>query len=468
MLIQNQKKKVLFVISSNNFVRNYLTTDAFELLEVRFDCSYIASDKVSLRALLEKRQKFLGFYHYDEKITALHSLIFDVLMWRYRDKSTSFRFRILRQTSPWFTKQKGGGKIALEVLKYAARVLRMMKVRLKFSVLSSNAIFPAFEKRIMQTLPLQPQLLEAIRSVEPDVVVFPSSAYDPEGNDIARICIQFKIPSLFLIDNWDNLSSKSIFWAKPTYLGVWGKQSIEHAVDIQGMEPDRVHAVGTPRFDHYFRCREQQMPSHFAHKYILFVGTALAFDEAGALAVINQAIAENQELFAGVKLVYRPHPWRQGKDSIKDKQLEHVLIDPQLSDSYRNQLSESSTQPDLSYYPSLLKNAEFVVGGLTSMIIETMIFGKKFLSLVYDDKVNFTNQQNALKYYIHFRGIEKIGAVSLCRDISRLPGDFVTCWQTRHAVDLHEVDRQREYYLHHDSMPYKERLAQVLENIADG
>ncbi len=37
-------------------------------------------------------------------------------------------------------------------------------------------------------------------------MVFPSSAYDPLGNDLVRTAKPRGIKTLFLIDNWDNLS----------------------------------------------------------------------------------------------------------------------------------------------------------------------------------------------------------------------------------------------------------------------
>ena len=58
-----------------------------------------------------------------------------------------------------------------------------------------------------------------------DLVIFPSSAYDVDGIDVAWIAELKQISSLFLIDNWDNISSKSILWKKPKYLAVWGEQS---------------------------------------------------------------------------------------------------------------------------------------------------------------------------------------------------------------------------------------------------
>ena len=43
--------------------------------------------------------------------------------------------------------------------------------------------------------------------------------------DLVRICENSKTKTYFIIDNWDNLSSKTVFIKKPDFIGVWGKQN---------------------------------------------------------------------------------------------------------------------------------------------------------------------------------------------------------------------------------------------------
>jgi hypothetical protein len=226
--------------------------------------------------------------------------------------------------------------------------------------------------------------------------------------------------------------------------------------------------LGTPRFDQYFRVRDLYLTSNFDFKYILFVGTSLAFDEATVLAELNKIMSMNATIFSDVKIVYRPHPWRQGLDSIVGKNLEHVIIDPQIVEAYSKKDSSQDVQPDLSYYPSLLKNAEFVIGGLTSMLIEALIFRKRFMALVYDDGVNFTSQHNALKYYTHFQGLRTVKAISFCENFDALDGVFVDTWLARETVDTEEIDSQRKYFYFDDSRSYGQRLGDLCRDITDG
>ena len=58
------------------------------------------------------------------------------------------------------------------------------------------------------------------------------------------------------------------------------------------------------------------------------------------------------------------------------KKLKKTIIDKQLYTNYFKLDFKTSFQPNLKYYPALLSNAEFVLGGLTSMMIESLIFKK--------------------------------------------------------------------------------------------
>lgn len=463
----SERAKLLIVISDNLFIRNYIENNAFEELESEYDCFYIGSENVTIREHLMIKPNFLGFYKENKEQNQRAFNYFNILMYKYRNKSSSFVFRIMRTfytskssfTNPMKTIVSQASRFQFDLLK---KYLAKAKLRFLDSSLLFNKHRHNFEKRHI----LNSDLHSAIGSTKPSLVIFPSTAYDPAGVDVVKLCRVFKIPSFFLIDNWDNLSSKSILFEKPDYLGVWSQQSLDHAVKIQDFKKSNIFILGTPRFDLYFSRRDKTIESLFPFRYVLFVGTALAFDEAAALAKIDEIIETNQNLFEGVKVVYRPHPWRHGNDTIADKNLKNVIIDPQLESAYLEKNFTTSVQPSLDYYPSLIKNAEFVMGGLTTMLIEVLIFRKPYLALVHDDGVNLTSPHNAFKYFEHFRGLEGIEAINFCSDLQDLPAKFVEQWQNKDKADAKKIDAQREYYLFQDeNINYKDNLKSVTQKI---
>jgi hypothetical protein len=460
--------KILIVISDDLFVRNYLTTDALADVEKENDCYYLASDRVKSREHLENKKHFLGYYHYPKSLEKKHLALFNILMWRFRDRSTSFRFRFRRLMR--LDNLKYGGNLRT----YVNALVDFVYVNFFYSgsplrsiLLGNRVVYGILGGTYQNRIPVNENLKLYITNLKPDLILFPSSAYDPDGNDVARIGKLCGVPTLFLIDNWDNLSSKSIFWAFPDHLGVWGQQSKEHAMQIHGFSPDRVTPLGTPRFDSYFILRDQALTRHFDFEYVLFAGLAIAFDEIAALRIIEDEIAGKPDVYGGLKVVYRPHPWRQtriSRDHFDEKEYSHVIMDPQLRDAYYHK--NTNFQPDLSYYPALLKNAVFVVASPTTMMIESLIFRKRVLVLAYDDGVHLTSPHNALANYVHFRGIERVEGISLCLEKSSLAEHFRRLWLHQEEVDAEKQARDLNYFLFDDGGRYRDRLAALVSKLS--
>jgi hypothetical protein len=455
-------KELLVVISDEGYVRNYMATNAFSEIESSFSCSYLVSDKIkNIDAFLSKAR--VDRYVTNRNMEKRHYNFFNILMWKYREKSSSFYFRAMRERRLHFVFSENEGSVK-KTLKSIWRIFRYTQKSIIDAFRTNELIFPSYSKWYIKKLKINADLEEKVGLLKPDLIIFPSSAYDPDGIDLVRIGKKDGTPVLFLIDNWDNLSSKSILWERPDYVAVWGEQSAGHAINIQDFKKEQVTCIGTPRFDAYFQDRDRDLKSSFDFKYILFVGTALEFDEAGVLVRLNDILARNQNTFKSIKIVYRPHPWRQGSDSIVGRGLENIVIDPQMIGAY-TAVESNRFQPDLSYYPALLKNAEFVIGGLTSMLIEALIFRRKFLALAYDDGKNFTSQHNVLKYYTHFQGLRNVDSISFCEDIESLEKVFLDAWSTRSKIDDVLNERQRQYFYFSNDQKYSERLKDLCTNI---
>jgi len=456
--------KILIVISSDLFVRNYLTTDALSVIEKEYDCYYLASDSVTIREQLENKQHFLGYYHFPDGLRKKHYALFNVLMWRFRNRSSSFRFRLKRSFN-WDLLQYRGNLRAyvnnLAIFVYGNFFSSDSTFR---SILLGNKlIYSIFSKIYHDSIRISDDLSRYVDTLKLDLIVFPSSAYDPEGNDLARIGKLCGVRTLFLIDNWDNISSKTIFWAHPDNLGVWGQQSKEQAIRMQDFQPQQVTPIGTPRFDSYFLLRDQLLPKHFDFEYVLFTGLAIPFDELAALRMIEEEIDSKPDTYRGMKVVYRPHPWRQQRisdDYFNENDFTHVIIDPQMRDAYY--CENKHFQPDLSYYPALLKHSRFVVASPTTMIIESLIFRKRVLLLAYDDGVHLTSPHNTLANYEHFKGIEQVEGISLCLDKAALRERFRSLWVNYEEIDTLKQACDLNYFLLGDSSRYRDRLSELV------
>ena len=58
------------------------------------------------------------------------------------------------------------------------------------------------------------------------------------------------------------------------------------------------------------------------------------------------------------------------------------------------------------YYEKLLSGSIFAVGGLSTVIIEFLIFEKEYIFLTYPEKSNLTDPYNLYKNQVHFNELK--------------------------------------------------------------
>ena len=56
-----KKKKILFIISDDLFVRNYIDTGVYKFLEKIFNICLIANDKINSKEKKKKKKSYKGF-----------------------------------------------------------------------------------------------------------------------------------------------------------------------------------------------------------------------------------------------------------------------------------------------------------------------------------------------------------------------------------------------------------------------
>lgn len=454
-------------------MRNYISTGVINSLNKKFDCKIIASKKLFIKDELEKLKNFAGYYISDPKEDYKRYFLMNVTLWRYRKKSTTFIYRFMRMTGLRNLNFFSGFAQFKEFISFVKRNLHR-KSQLFLMIYGTYLIFHFFVFYYQRRLTPNKYLEELIERIKPDIILFPSSAYNPISNDIIEIGAKKKIKTVFLIDNWDNLSSKTVFLKKPDFITVWGRQSLEHAVKIHGFKEKQVIMIGTPRFDIYYRTLNNLPRSPAKGKYVLFTGAALEMDETGALKELDEEIEQNRDIYGDLKIIYRPHPWRHGKNDFNESDFKHVELDIQMKDHYsRLKQSEHSNrsrkvwyfQPNIEYYPEILGNALFIVSPLTTMALEALIMEKKVLLIVYDDGKNFTTPKNVFKYYEHFRGIEKLKGFVFCKEKSSLKRQFREEYVSMSRNGFNPVKSDLSYFLFNDNRKYKQRLFDAIEYI---
>jgi hypothetical protein len=493
--------KILIFIEDNTYVRNYISTNAFSKLNSH-DLKYFFSEKVStnlqitnyeicdLKVSNSKLEKIIYKFvnqlqMYDKSILNSNFLFrlkrelipnfqtlftvpepftfsnFDPLYLRIKKVfPNSFFFRNIFLLLTGF--YKSIKNIFFEIFGLARYFLIIIIVKLHLK---------DFLVRFFWTyVPLNASVSEILANENPDLIIVPNSIVGAEIYEILRVSNRLtKCKTLLLVDNWDNLSSKSVFISNPDYLGVWGKQSVEFAQAFHAMDKKNVKIVGTPRFEVYenFHKNKYIGKSHqiISQPYILFVGCALGFDELGALKELSEAISKiSNDLPPDITILYRPHPWggrSQYLSILKSNPIERVTVDPQILEN--ENILGSKFQPSLDYYPHLLDKALFIVCPLSTMIIESTIMGKQVLALAHEDRYSLFSPNRILSNYKHFEGLDRLSNVKIIHDLHTLPSSLLSIY-TNHTnhVDHSEL----EYFISANHQEdYAQRLAIFIEEI---
>jgi hypothetical protein len=239
-------------------------------------------------------------------------------------------------------------------------------------------------------LPVSQDLRSLIRETRPNVVlVSPLVGLGSRQGDALRAAAVEGVPTVLPVASWDNLTNKGVIREQPTRMIVWNARQIAEAVDLHGLAPSRVTAVGAHTWDHWFDWRPTATPGEFARKvgleedraFVLYVcssgfiaGTEAEFIDEWLTRLRSSGRRELREL--GV--VIRPHP--QNVEYWRD----FDLTEPGLTVVFpRGGAAPTDDERKADYYDSIFYS-HGVVGINTSALAETAIVRRPAFTLLND------------------------------------------------------------------------------------
>ena len=460
------RKRVVLALIDEQYVRNYVSSGLVNDLEIDFEVAIICPE--GLQNSLGASNHAVGMYLPHINNSKYHVRILNHLTWVNRNRSSSFKYRRARRNGLFLS---GINQQKISIPKKIALYFRLIGwwlYRQHRHVYENHLVSSIYLTFLRKRIQINQSMHESILEFHPDIVCCPVSVFDFDALDILAITKQMGTRTLFIADNWDNVSSKTVYTDKPDHFAVFGEQSKHHAVSIQNFHPEDVSCIGSARFSQYFTDRHITANPDFGFKYILFTGTALFFDEEESLESLSKIIESNREIFGETKIVYRPHPHRQIPKYHKRRFLpNNIILDSQSKRRVGSDPIDQISQNDLSHYSKLLNNAELVVGGLTTMLLEASIFYKDFIALAHDDGINFTSQHRVLKSYTHLEGIEALPNVHLVHSKERLEEVLINVWRYRSLKDKGAIDRQRNYFLFDDEEVFSKRLSRLIQKVLE-
>jgi len=142
----------------------------------------------------------------------------------------------------------------------------------------------------------------------------------------------------------------------------------------------------------------------------------------------------------------------------------NVFLDPQVKINYLKRSNDSSFQPNLNYYPSLIKNAEIIIAGPTTMVIEAALFNKKTI-MMSQDSDRFVSNGNFVKNSEHFDQINKIKSITVCKDLNKLSNIVKENFKKKKNYKFISDDKNINYFLYNDKINFEKRLLSKISRI---
>jgi len=401
------RKKLVLVLPSLRLYRSLYKTQLVHELESHFDLSVLISNK---EVGFEKSDGVTTFsYNESDGLNRLHRLVLDVETYHFRKKNISYDTRVRMITNLSSTKK--------------LNLLNFTQIKSQYGVLLALLNLPIIHLAICPVLRFlgsrHPGLKSALTLINPEVILcFSGGFYSGIENFLGKHARKNQMPFFLIIDNWDNLSSKSILWEKPGLLGVWGPEMEIDATQLHDIEHARIVHLGSSRLD----LEDSQSSLNWIKDfkpYVLFAGTGIQhIDEIEALLESRKALDDLG--LDGINIVYRPHPWNLRGDFdnsiLTAKESKGIILD---MDILENGPESFYNQNSLSHLETLVKNCYFLLAGHSTVIVEALYHGKRVLALTGSSHALFDTSDSWV-IYRHMSRIRENAGIHECKSLEFL------------------------------------------------
>jgi hypothetical protein len=378
-----RRARVLVVIDQAKGFINFVAPGAFDALRTRHDVQFAALSEGGGRMGVDPRDYL------------------DDVPWQIIDPDRG-RAALWQRLATVEQLRLGLGRYRRRLRRMRLLALRP-RARLGLSVLALPGVRPLYAGRLRRQL-LASRHAELDRLIErsrPDVVVHPSTLNSELINDLLLACTRHGIPSVVLMDSWDNPSTKNATIVQPDWLLVWGEQTRRHAVAYMGLPAERVVPLGAPQLEVLravdLGARRAAYRAELGlggdETVVLYAGAGTLDGDFDALAALEAAI-ETGALPPGLVL-YRPYinPQRQHDlGRIREQPWRHVRIQerdttwrqaPRLKRAVR-----ASRQVESRL--AALAAADVVVSPLSTILLEAAMVGRAVVCQFSDRRTSRT------------------------------------------------------------------------------
>lgn len=243
---------------------------------------------------------------------------------------------------------------------------------------------------------------------KPDVVIYPTAFNGPFANDLAISSKLYGIPSVFLMNSWDNPSTKNLLSEMPAWIGVWGEQTASHAVRFMGADRNRVAILGAPQLEALTEAPATDSRSAKIalgldpNRPVLMFGESSVYENTME-RLLGLEVWCDRQIDPKPQILFRPYPFGMAgrADEIHSRAWRNVLI--QKVSPYQRTQSADALKAVAGDRILALYACDAVISALSTILIEAMLLGKHLLCVIPSEPDSIFSPRNAP--LAHFREI---------------------------------------------------------------
>ena len=455
--------KILFSFTNDFFVKNQLIKGSINDLTKTNDCYFIADrKKVSIYSEdLEKEKNFLGYFSLNESLIKKYRRFFWIRL--FKNKINSKGLELKKKKYLELKLNWGDESLNQKIINYPLRFLSFVKKNI-FYFFSKFINEEKYTSSFYKKNQINKKIFEFVKNLNPDIGIYYAQGENHGFIEFIRACKKLKIKTVQIIENWDNLSAKNISNPRPDFLVTLSKQQKDIAEKIHKFSSDKIFVLGSKKYDNFFELRNSNYQLEIKSKYILFLEGWVWTDQEKMFDALDKFISK-EKMLNGIKILYRPHPLRnENYNLVNLKKYKNIILDPQMKYAYENNYFNLKNIPNEKYYASLIKNAEMIICGPTSMILESLILKKKILVLAFKSKDYYSNY-NFIKNMINYDYLKFIPSIKINYSLNDIQNDIMEIYRQNDDSDKKEIDKCLRYLIHNNELSYSERFNDIIKKL---
>jgi len=453
MHINNEKKKIIIFLDHDIIIRHFILTNVFRQIESMYNVLYVfpeSNKRVKVDVDLLKLKNIKKIKTSDTR----------TYLWR-----RLYQHQVLKNA------RKGDNKKHLYGFWREALGFRPF---LKTLIMSFTPFFQIYKYIVLKKISNDPDLEQLIDDFKPNLILHPTVLEGLFVSDLILIGKKQKIPTVFLMNSWDNPATKAVLMGAPNWLVVWGEQTKKIAIENLRIKPEQVLMFGAAQFDVYKKPPKRNTEEvkkylgiNAQKKMIIYAGSSKNVNEIEHLIFLDNEIEKG--IIPNSEIIFRPHPWRgivNGEVDFFSIKWKNIKIDPEMISAYQSSKTGSKEIffANIEYTHEILSACDLLISPVSTILLEAYMHGKPIIAYLPENDIPknfFLREMAAMSFFKDFFEKSNSGPVKTSIELV----DKIVKIITNSNIDEDKIKNDSRYFVQQTDKNYGELLKEHIEHI---